>query len=854
MHTVWAGAILTVHRAAPVRWPGNVTYQKGWFMDRAAFEALSLEEQVSLLAGASFWTTVTVPSAGVPAVKVSDGPNGARGGGALVGGVKAACFPAGISLAATWDTELLEEVGSALAEEAQSKGARALLAPTVNLHRGALNGRNFECYSEDPYLSAWLGVAYVAGLQSRGVSGVIKHFVGNESEFERQTISSEIPERALRELYLVPFEAAVRAGVWAVMCSYNRLGGSYASEHERFLTTILRDEWGFDGLVMSDWFATHSTAPAVNAGLDLEMPGPALFRGEKLLEAVENGSASREAVRASAERLLRWFERVGAFENPDPAEEQAIDKPEHRALIRRAGAEGAVLLKNDGLLPLEPDALTKVAVIGPNARVAQMMGGGSAQVNAHYRVSPYEGLAAALGEEKLVFAQGCTNHKLLPLLGEHLHSPLIVEYFNSPDLSGEAVFRSENPTGEMMWLDAVGHGVERTFSARFSGTLDVTEPGEYSFSLVSAGFSRLFVGNELVVDNWDGWTPGDSYFGTGSSEQVETLTLPAGTHEVRLEYGPRASEGGISFAAVRSGMFKPLGDDAIEKAVALAAEADVAIVCVGLNGEWETEGNDRADMDLAGRQNDLVSRVAAANPKTVVLLQTGSPVTMPWLDEVAAALQLWFPGQECGNAAADVLLGVVNPSGKLPQTFPARLEDSPVMDGQASTYPGENGQVFYREGVFIGYRHFERAGLEPLFPFGFGLSYTTFSYGDVTLSAYKLEPGGTLTVSVPVTNSGPRAGQEVVQLYVRDPEASLERPEKELKGFAKVGLEPGETKTVTFSLNMRSLAFFSEEQNAWVAEAGTFEVLAGASAADVRSRAAFTLSDTWAEKIPVKPS
>ncbi len=823
-------------------------------MDRAAFEALSLEEQVSLLAGASFWTTVPVPSAGVPAVKVSDGPNGARGGGALVGGVKAACFPAGISLAATWDTALVEEVGQALAEEAQSKGARALLAPTVNLHRGALNGRNFECYSEDPYLSAWLGVAYVAGLQRRGVSAVIKHYVGNESEFERNTISSEISERALRELYLVPFEAAVRAGVWAVMCSYNKLGGTYASEHERYLTTILRDEWGFDGLVMSDWFATHSTAPAVNAGLDLEMPGPALFRGEKLLEAVENGSASREAVRASAERLLRWFERIGAFENPDPAKEQAVDKPEHRSLIRRAGAEGAVLLKNDGLLPLDKETLNKVAVVGPNARVAQMMGGGSAQVNAHYRVSPFEGLAAVLGEEKLGFELGCTNHKLLPPLGEHLRGPLIVEYFNSPDLSGEAVFRSENPTGEMMWLDAVGHGVERTFSARFSGTLEVAERGEYSFSLVSAGLSRLFVDDRLVVDNWDGWTPGDSYFGTGSAEKVETLDLTAGTHEVRLEYGPRASEGGLGFAAVRSGMFKPLTDDALEKAAALAAEADIAVVCVGLSGEWETEGNDRADMELAGRQNELVSRVAAANPKTVVLLQTGSPVTMPWLDEVAAVVQLWFPGQECGNAAADVLLGVVNPSGKLPQTFPAKLSDSPVMDGQASTYPGENGQVFYREGVFIGYRHFEREHVEPLFPFGFGLSYTTFSYGDVTLSADTVAPGGTLSVSVPVTNSGPRAGQEVVQLYVRDPEASLERPEKELKGFAKVALEPGETKTVTFSLNMRSLAFFSEEQNAWVAEAGAFEVLVGASAADVRGQAAFTLEGTWTEKIPVKAS
>ncbi len=820
-------------------------------MDRAASEALSLEEQVSLLAGASFWLTAPVERAGVPAVKVSDGPNGARGGGALVGGVSAACFPAGIALAASWDTALVEGVGRALAEEAHSKGARVLLAPTVNLHRGVLNGRNFECYSEDPYLSACLGVAYIEGLQSRGVSATIKHFVGNEFEFERMTISSEISERALRELYLLPFEAAVKAGVWAVMCAYNKLGGLYASEHKRLLTEILRDEWGFDGVVMSDWFATHSTAPSVNAGLDLEMPGPTRFRGEKLLEAVENGSAAKDAVKTSAERLLKLFARVGAFENPDIPEERADDNPEHRALIRRAGAEGAVLLKNQNVLPLDKNALQKVAIIGPNAKTAQIMGGGSAQVNAHYRVSPFDGLAAQFGGVELGYELGCTNHKLLPLLGEHLHGTLIVEYFNSPDLSGEVVYRTTNPTGEMMWMDAVGHGVEPEFSARFSGTLSVDQVGQYALDLISAGLSRLLVGGKVVVDNWDAWTQGDTYFGTGSEQKLGQIKLEAGNHEVKLEFASRVT-GEIGFSAVRSGMFRLLGDDAVERAAALAADSDVAIVCVGLNGEWETEGNDRADMELVGRQNELVSRVASVNPRTVVLLQTGSPVTMPWLDEVAAVVQLWYPGQECGNAAADVILGTVNPSGKLPQTFPAQVSDSPVMDGQASTYPGEDGQVFYREDIFVGYRHFERAEVKPLFTFGFGLSYTTLKYGDPTLSADAVTPGGTLKVSVPVTNSGARAGKEIVQLYVRDAEASVERPEKELKGFVKMALEPGETKVAELNLNMRSLAYFDEQQDAWVAEAGAFEVLVGASSDDIRGRATFTLSETWTE--PVRPS
>ncbi len=822
-------------------------------MDKIAFEALGLEEQVSLLAGESFWLTVPVPGAGIPALKVSDGPNGARGGGALVGGVSAACFPAGISLASSWDTELLSEVGQALGDEAHSKGARVLLAPTVNLHRGALNGRNFECYSEDPYLTARLGVAYVQGLQSRGVGATIKHFVGNESEFERMSISSEISERALRELYLLPFEAAVRAGVWAVMCSYNRLGGTYTSEHERLLTDILRGEWGFDGLVMSDWFATHSTAPPVNAGLDLEMPGPTKFRGEKLLEAVENGSADRAAVARSAERLLKLLGRVGAFENPDIPEERADDRPEHRALIRRAGAAGAVLVKNDPVqgdkvLPLEQSTLQKVALIGPNAKTAQIMGGGSAQVNAHYRVSPYDGLKEQLGEAKLGYELGCTNHKLLPLLGEQLRGNLITEYFNTPDLSGDVVYRTTNANGERMWLDAVGHGVEREFSVRFSGSVEVDEAGYYHFDLISAGLSRLLVNGELVVDNWDDWTQGDTYFGTGSEQKLGQLQLGAGSYELRLEFATRVS-GEMSFAALRAGMFRPLAEDAIDRAAALAADADVVVVCVGLNGEWETEGNDRADMELVGQQNELVARVAAANPKTVVLLQTGSPVTMPWLDDVAAVVQLWYPGQECGNAAADLLLGEVNPSGKLPQTFPAKLSDSPVMDGQASTYSGEDGQVFYREGIFIGYRHFEREGVKTLFPFGFGLSYTTFEYGEVTLSADTVAPGGTLQVRVPVTNSGERAGQETLQLYMRDVEASLERPEKELKGFVKMALEPGETKVATLHLNMRALAFFSETQHAWVAEAGEFEVLVGASSADIRGSATFRLSETWTEAV-----
>ncbi|MCK6627963.1 MAG: glycoside hydrolase family 3 C-terminal domain-containing protein [Anaerolineae bacterium] len=809
-------------------------------------QTMTLEEQVSLLAGASFWLTVPVERLGIPAIKVSDGPNGARGGGALVGGVPAACFPVGVSLASTWNTELVGQVGQALGEEAQSKGARVLLGPTVNIHRSTLNGRNFECYSEDPFLSAQIVVAYIKGVQSRGVAATVKHYVGNESEFQRMTISSEIDERPLREIYLPPFEAAVKeAKVWAVMSGYNKVNGTYAGDHPQLLRGILKDEWGFDGVVMSDWFAHHSLT-SVESGLDLEMPGPTRERGAKLVQAVQAGQVSAEAVQESARRVLRLIARVGAFDDPAIPDEQALDRPEHRALIRRAGAEGIVLLKNDGVLPLDKKKLTTLAVIGPNAKTAQIMGGGSAQVNAHYRVSPLEGITAQAGEVvEIGYEPGCTNYKYLPLLsGRQLVSlegqpGLSAEYFNSLDLSGPVVFRKQTPETEVMWFDPAGPGVNSAhFSARFTARLTPETSGEHHFSLVSAGLSRLFVNGQLVVDNWAAWQPGDSYFGFGSREATGVIEFQAGqSYDLVIEY---SRQNASVLAALRVGMFQPLGDEAIERAVALAATADVAVICAGLTGEWDSEGQDRPHMDLVGRQNELIARVAAANPRTVVVLQTGGPVTMPWLDQVAGVMQAWYPGQECGNAIADVLFGEVNPSGKLPQTFPVRLEDNPAF----INYPGENGRVRYGEGIFVGYRYYEKKRIEPLFPFGLGLSYTSFAYANLRLSAETIAPDGQLAVTVEVTNTGPRPGQEVAQLYVRDVAARLTRPPKELKGFAKVALAPGETKTVTLTLDRQALAYWDDAQQAWVAEAGEFEVLVGSSSQDIRARSRFRLTGT----------
>ncbi|AZI44713.1 beta-glucosidase (plasmid) [Deinococcus psychrotolerans] len=808
-------------------------------------DQLTLDEQISLLAGADAWRTVAIPRLSIPALKVSDGPAGVRGGGALVGGTPTAAFPVGISLGSTWNVELLREVGVSLAREAHDKGAGVLLAPTINLFRSTLNGRNFESYAEDPFLTGKLATAYVQGLQSGGVSATVKHFIGNESEYQRNSISSDIPERALRELYLRPFEMVVKdAQPWAIMSSYNKVNGTYVSESPRLLSEILRDEWGFDGLIMSDWGGTYSSGESLRAGLDLEMPGPSRAR-TNLLEEAQNDPITRQAVHRAAGEVLRLIERTETFAHPrdvSEAAEKGEERPDTRALIRRAGAEGTVLLKNkDGLLPLP--ACASVAVIGPNADTGQVMGGGSAQMSAHRKVSPLEGLRAALGKNRVTYAQGCDNARFLPTLDAAIE----LEYLGA---DGQVIATEQRRGSEVMWF-ALPKGVSAdSLHVRLNLTLSAPDAGDYDLSLYSAGLSRLSVNGEEVIDNWTNWQAGSTYFAFGSDEVRASRFLSAGEHHAVIEFKPKEVKHSVaSFSAVRLGFRAPLPETAFAEAVRIAGEAEYAVVCVGTTGEWETEGVDRWGLDLPGQQNELVSAVLAANPRTVVLLQTGGPVLMPWLDAVPALLQGWFPGQEAGHAFADVLLGIADPGGRLPQTFVARLSDDPTHPETPDVqYPGENGHVEYREGLFIGYRHADKAGTTPLFAFGSGLSYTTFELSDAALSAEQVEPGESVSVSVTVRNTGERSGQTVVQLYLRDVAASLERPNKELKGFAKVSLPAGESQTVTLKLDMRSLAYFDDTQNAWVAEAGDFEILLGQSSAELPIKLKLKLSKDWSAR------
>ncbi len=815
----------------------------------ALLEQMTLDEKVAMVAGVDMWRTPGVPRLDVPGLKVTDGPHGARGE-SFVGAQTAVAFPSGTAMGATWDPELIEEVGGVLAEETRSKGAQILLAPTVNLHRGPLAGRNFECFSEDPELTARLAVAYIDGLQAGGVGASLKHFVCNDSEFERHTISSEVDPRTLRELYLYPFEVAVaEARPWSVMSSYNKINGTWASENEDLLGGVLKGEWGFDGFVVSDWFGTNSTAPVANGGLDLEMPGPARHYGEKLRAAVDAGEVSESTLDDKVRRLLRATARSGILDEPAPSEEQSIDRPEHRELARRVARESIVLLTNpEGALPLDRE-VRRIAVIGPNADPAVAMGGGSSRVTPHYAISPLEGIRERAGDGvEVVHEIGCTNDKRLAILNSDRLVPLSgdagerghgwqLEFFDGLEPVGDPVLTKSGRRGELSWFGAPAPQLDaKSYAVRATSEFDPDETGAYDFGLASAGLARLLVDGQLVVDNWSDWKRGDTFYGMGSAEVRGSVELKAGQRAlIEVEFSKDGSRGA---GGIRVGLRRPVPSDSIERAAAAARDADAAVVVVGLDADWESEGFDRPDLSLPGRQAELIAEVAAANPRTVVVLNAGSPVDVEgWVDRVGATLQLWYPGQEGGRALADVLFGDVSPSGRLPTTVPHRIEDTPGF----LNYPGEHGRVLYGEGIFIGYRYTETVGREPRFAFGHGLSYTRFDYGALSLDAAEVAIGAPVVARIEIANAGERPGAEVVQVYLRAPESTVARPALALAGFARVDLAPGESRSVEIEIPARVFATWDPLENGWVTEPGRYELVAGSSCRELRASASLQL-------------
>jgi beta-glucosidase len=809
---------------------------------------MTLAEKVAMLSGTDSWHTHPVERLGIPAITMTDGPHGVRSSYPETGRVAGptTSFPTGVSMAATWDPTLIEAVGEALAEETLGMDCDILLGPCVNIVRHPLAGRNFEAYSEDPYLAGKIGSAWVKGLQRKGVGASLKHFACNNQEVERMRGSSQVDERTMREIYLPNFEMVVKeAEPYTVMCAYNRINGVYASQNNHLLREILKDEWQFEGLVMSDWGANHTTTESVQNGLDLEMPGPAHYYGALLEEGVRNWQIDESMLDEAVGRILTVLARLGRLDASAARPAGAVNTTAHQALAAEVAEEAITLLKNEGsLLPLDPGALRAIAVIGPNAAEDRIGGGGSSFVDPPYRVSPLAALKSALGGHVEVrYARGCDNWQEPPILGQDALLPLteagqcvMAEFFDNPTLSGQPVDCIYVPK-MAFWMRStslpVRHVTSPRFSIRISAQLLVAESGAYVLHLTNSGLCHLYLDGKHIHEHRSPIS-GAIRPTPGSSEV--TVQLEAGkTHTLKVEF---LKDDDDEFTRINLAMarhFEPGQDPRMAQAAQLAAACDVAIVFAGMPEGFESEGYDRPDMRLPGAQDELIQAVLAANPRTVVVLNAGSPVEMPWADRTPAILEAYYPGQEGGNAVAHILLGQVNPSGKLTVTFPRRLADTPAY----LNYPGQR-IVLYGEGIFVGYRYYDQKDVAPLFPFGHGLSYTQFRYSDLHVT--QTQGTARAEVSLKVTNVGQRAGKEVIQLYVGDSASSLPRPPKELKGFAKVALEAGASTHVTFQLDQRAFAFYDPIRSDWVVEPGEFMLWVGSSSRDIRAAAHMTVS------------
>jgi beta-glucosidase len=691
-----------------------------------------------------------------------------------------------------------------------------------------------------------MAAAYIRGLQKNGVGACIKHFVCNDQEFERMSISAEVEERPLHEIYLEPFRRALQeAGPWAIMSSYNRLNGVYTSENPGLLKQLLKQQWQFDGLVMSDWKGSYSEAvPA--GGMDLEMPGPARWMDDEFVrKALRDGRLTEAELDDKVCRLLRLIERTGGFDRPAHAEERAEDTLEQRAFIRSVAQETIVLLKNDGgLLPLDPAKVKKIVVIGELAKDPNAMGGGSSQVSPHYVISPLEAIREKAGDQISVrYATGCFVYRNLPALDPHNtrseggETGLTMRIYDNLDFTGQPAFEIVTGRSKFEWWGpAVPNVHQERFCARMTGTFTAGESGKHTFGLTSVGGSKLLLDDEVLIDNWDG-------SGFNQEKRAEKMLTEGQTLKIQVDFRWESPE---DWRLLRVGHRSPTADDPMAEAMAAAREADAVIVVAGLTSEWESESFDRIDMNLPGRQDELIESIARANPNTMVVINAGSPVTMPWAEQVPVIVEQWYNSQECGHALADVLWGDVNPSGRLPTTFPKRYEDNPTFP----YYPGQAGKAMYGEELFVGYRYYDAHAIEPRYPFGHGLSYTSFEFSNLRVSQPEFNERQQLVASCDVRNTGQRAGKEVAQLYVSDLASTLPRPEQELKAFAKVELKPGETKTIRFLLNRDAFWHYNPEQAGWFVEPGEFEIRVGDSSRELPLRARVTVMPSK-EEFPI---
>lgn len=805
----------------------------------AALGKLDLDTKARLLAGQDMWSLPAVPEIGLKSLVFSDGPIGVRGVRWTADDPSIA-LPSPTALAAAWDPALARLAGRLLAQEARRKGVHVLLAPTVNLHRSPLGGRHFECYSEDPYLTGEVGSGYVNGVQDGGVGTTVKHFVGNDAETDRFTVDGVIAPRPLRELYLAPFEAIVaNAHPWGIMTAYNRVNGVFMSENTHLVNEVLRAEWGFDGCNVSDWMAARSTTGDILGGLDVVMPGPATVYGAPLADAVRAGEVPESAVDEAVRNVLRLAARVGILEGAPAVVGEAPAAIDGQALAREIAARGFVLVRNEAVsggapaLPLDTTGGRTVALIGAAARDARVLGGGSATVFPERIVSPLDGLTAALAESALTFTLGADPSDELTPADKGFELRAICR-----DASGAVLGEGSLPSGQVQWIgDDLPEGATYATMASIevTGRFVPRESGEHAFGTRGLGAFTLAVGGEAV---WDGVQamgneadPFEAFF--GAPNERARITLAEGEAvEVSLTY----QVPDMTALPLRAIMFSFLhlgpqrsADELIAEAVEAARAADTAVVVVATTERVESEGFDRTDLALPGRQDDLIRAVAAVNPNTVVVVNAGSPVELPWREEVAAVLLTWFPGQEGGAALADVLLGEAEPGGRLPTTWPAEFADAPVTE----VTPTE-GTLEYREGLFIGYRAYEKHGIAPAFPFGHGLGYTQWEYESLEVTP--------TAARVRLTNTGTRPGRETVQIYLAPvatafdgaQSATVERPASWLAGFASVSAGPGESVETEIALPARAFEIWDEEARAWQSIGGAYEVRASHSHGDTR--------------------
>lgn len=748
-------------------------------------------EKISLLSGTSDFFTKAISRLGIPQFKMSDGPAGVRTFG------QSTAYPAPICLAATWDQDLALKVGESYGRDARIKDVDFLLAPGVNIYRIPVNGRNFEYFGEDPYLAGRMAVGFIRGVQSQGVAATVKHFALNNQEYEREKISADADERTIREIYLPAFEAAVKeGGAWAVMASYNRLNGTYTTENDWLLNEVLKKEWGFRGLVMSDWGATHSAAKAANAGLDLEMPGGDFFTAIGLEPAIDSGAVSMKVIDDKVRRLLRVVCSIGAMDRKGPSG-RSSDDPESSAIALREAREGVVLLKNrSDLLPLRPSG--RIAVIGPNADPTVVGGGGSSSARPFRSVSVLDAIRVRLGAQgRVLYAAGVPPPVEAIIEAPPAFTDLQEERFATIRLEGASAHRQANRI-------EVSGGGDR-FSIRWVGTLSIEQTGGYEFVAKGDDGYRAWIDGKPLFDEWRD---------QAATSARTTVQLLRGQHTLRFEYYQAEGDAILRFG------YRRVVDD-VAAAVAAAQGADAAIVCIGLNPTIESEGKDRP-YALPTGQDALVRAVRAVNPRTVVVYNGGGSSDMAsWVDQVPALLYAWYPGQNGNEALAEILFGDVSPTGKLPYSVERRWRDSPAV----ANYPGKDLRESYSEGLYVGYRGFDRAKVRARFPFGFGLTYTRFQL----LSVRPVSGGDRPVYEVAVKNSGRVAADEIVQAYVAPVHPRVDRPAKELKGFARVHLKPGETKTVRFQFSPRDFAYWSVAKHGWQVDPGDYRICFGDS-------------------------